>query len=352
LKSEKYKILPITKKENIKKQEWSYIYAFNIRTLRDIFAYCALNGQINEKKLYKDMEEYKIPPPKEHWVNKRRKREGRLRLEYIHAAEYLDLIKRENGKVYPNYDELKKEKIILKNENRNRSFNRFEPSPPLTKKEKKALIKIILNYERARDYLRWFLDFSKYYDIFSFSYKDFIKDAKPIFILGKIEKDKKGSEILKRSVDNTIWQIPKEYIRLASGVFPSWFSELGVIDKIVIFPEFSEDKELWHMFYPIKMDKNEFLKLNITTVLMKTFLNAHNNEKIIWIPYLFYVLAQKYSVSVDAIKTYIKKIHEADPSYFYLERIPAHLMKSRLRYKESYIEIDGFFRSHLKLTKR
>ena len=352
LTSDNFSILPVTEKECLKKKEWSYLYAYNIRTIRDIFIYCVSKGEIEEKKLYKDMEENKIPPPKDHWINTRRKREERLRLEYIHAAEYLGFIKREKGKIQPNFDEFRKEKKVIIDDNKQRIFDQKNPSPQLTANEKNALLKILLNYERGRDFLRWFLDFSKFPDSLSFTIKDFKKEAKPIFILGKIEKDKKGSEILKRSIDNEILKIPKEYIRLASGVFPNWFSELGIIDKVIVFPEFSEDKKLWHMYYPIKMDNNRFFKLNIPDILMKTFFKKNQKEQTIWIPYLIYILARKYYVSIDLIKTCLINIHKTDPAYFYMERIPSHLMKSRLRYKQSYIEINGFYRSHLKLIRR
>jgi len=352
LKSDKFDKLPVTARQDLKKQEWSYLYAFKLRTVRDIFVYCAFYGEIDEKKLYKDMEEKIIPPPKDHWIDTRRKREGRLRLEYIHAAEYLGFIKRKKGKVQPNFKEFKKEKEAIIRENEHRIFNQENPSSQFTTKEKKALLKIILNYERARDFLRWFLDFSKFPDSLSFSVEDFKKKAKPIFILCKIEKGKKGSQILKRYIDNKIWIIPEDYLRFSSYVFPNWFSELGLIDKVIVFPEFSGDKKLWHMYYPIKMNEDRFFNLNMSDILINTFLKNHQKEQIIWIPYLIYILARKYYVSVNVIKSCLKNIHKTDPAYFYMERIPSHLMRSRLRYKQSYIEIDGFFRSHLKLTRR
>jgi len=352
LNSYKLDTLPTTKKENLKKQEWSYLYAYNIRTIRDIFVYCVLNGEIEEKKLYKDMEDKKIPPPKGHWINKRRKREERLRLEYIHAAQYLGLIIREKRKIRPDFSEFKKEKKAIITENKNRAFDRKGFSPPFTIKEKRSLLNIILNYERARDFLRWFLDFSKFPNSLSFTIEEFKENAKPIYILGKIEKGRKGSQILKRDIDGKIWAIPEDYLRLSSYVFPSWFLELGIIDKAMVFPEFSIDNKLWRMYYPLKTKEEKFFKINMLNILMDTFLAYDQKEQIIWIPYLIYTLAQKYCISVDVIKSRLQDIHKTDPAHFYMERIPSHLMRSRLRYKESYIEIDGFYRSHLKLTRR
>ena len=46
-------VLPFTKK--LKNPYWSYLYAYNIRTIRDIFIYCDYTGQIEEKAVYKDI---------------------------------------------------------------------------------------------------------------------------------------------------------------------------------------------------------------------------------------------------------------------------------------------------------
>lgn len=192
------KDLPFTK--DLKRPNWSYLYAYNIKIIRDIFIYCNYKGQIEEKTLYKDIE-LKISPPKDKWVNPKRKRPERLILEYIHAAKYLGFIKKEDNTILPNFEEFEDEKRIIVEENKERIFDPLQASPSFTEKEKKALLNIVLNYERARDFLRWFLAFSKFSDIWSFDINDFRKHAEPIFILGKVEKGKKGSSILKRAID-------------------------------------------------------------------------------------------------------------------------------------------------------
>ena len=106
-------VLPFTK--NLKKPPWSYLYVYNIKTIRDIFIYCNLKGQIEEKALYEDIKELKIPPPKDKWINPKRKRPERLILEYIHAAKYLGFIKKENDIILPNFDEFENEKRIYCN---------------------------------------------------------------------------------------------------------------------------------------------------------------------------------------------------------------------------------------------
>jgi len=333
------------------KRKWSYIYAYNLRTLRDIFVYCTRHKKINEKQLYHDMARNIIPPPKTQWINKNIKRKERLRLEYIHAAEYLNLIKRERGKIEPNFESFIIEKETILEANKRRIFKPSLGSPSLVQSEKWALANIILSYERAQDYLSWFLPVRKRGESLRFNLDIFKKNGKPIYLLGKVSAKKKGSDILKKGVDRRLYKIPSEYIRLVNYVFPSWFRELEVIDKVVVFPDFSEDKQLWHMFYPIKIKDEDFLNKNIPRLLETTFLKKED-KKNIWIPYLIYILALKFGCSVRAIKIALKKVYKEDYEHFYLERTSLSLMKRHSQYEDSYIKVDGFFRSSIILTRR
>ena len=80
-----------------------------------------------------------IPPPRDRWINPKVKKKKRLRLEYIHAAEYLGLIKRVYGIIKTNFDEFKEEKKAILYENEGRSFHPSMTSPNLSEIEKKAL---------------------------------------------------------------------------------------------------------------------------------------------------------------------------------------------------------------------
>jgi len=335
----------------MKKRSWSFLHAYNLRTVRDTFVYCDLEEKIKEEDLYRAMKEMKIPPPRDRWIYPYSKRKERLRLEYVHATRYLGLIKKEGKFLLPDFSDFEKEKRIIVKENQAREFEPSRNSPPFTREEKGALLKIVLNYERARDFLWWFLDFSQFPGIWSFNENDFRRCAKPIFVLGKIERGKKGREILRREVDGKIWKIPNkkpyDYTRLASFVFPSWFKELELIDKVIVFPEFSEDKNLWHMYYPIKMIEEQFLELDLFSIL-KSLLSEQKGRSM-WTPYLLYVMARKYNCSIQAIKTGIENTYKEHVGHFYLERAPSHLVKRK--YKDSYIEVEGFLRSYLNLSK-
>ena len=342
-------VLAYKKEDGKKIKRWNILYAYNIRIIRDIFVYCSRRGKITKNELYDAMDKNIIPPPKDRWVNPKRKKRDRIKLEYLHAARYLGFIKLEDKFLIPDFSKNLEEKKIILEENKSRKFESVKISPPFTEREKKAITKIILDYERARDFLRWFLDFNKYPDIWSFDEKKFKKDALPLYV-SKIEKGEKGPKIIKREIDDKFYKIPPEYQRIISFVFPNWFRELGLIDVIVVFPEFSFNNNLWYMYYPLKITNEEFLRLDFSKILISLFLK-NATERTIWIPYLIYVIAKKYYCSTDAIKLALENLYKKDPTHFYLERAPLHLMRKKTIYKDSYIEIDGFFRSHIKIIK-
>ena len=90
---------------------------------------------------------------------------------------------------------IKEKKRIIIKENSNRIFDKGVISPELTSKEKEALLKIILEYERARDFLRWFLDFDKFPDSLSFNIFEFKNEAKETLIPKQfrcMQEDKAG----------------------------------------------------------------------------------------------------------------------------------------------------------------
>lgn len=344
------RVLPFTKSESMKKGSWSFLYSYNLRIIRDIFVYCS-REEIKEAKLYEAMVDNIIPPPRDRWVYSKNKRKERLQLEYVHAAKYLGFIAREVETLRPDFSGFRQEKLTILEENRNRTFSPNNESPPFTVREKNSMLKIVLGYERARDFLRWFLDFSRFKDIYSFDDSLFRINAQPICILGKIRKGKKGREILRREIDGQIWKIPEsrpnDYIRIVSFVFPSWFKDLGLIDEVIVFPEFSDDGGLWHMYFPVRMSDEDFLGLNISEFLESLFMEEETNR--LWTPYIIFAIAKKYYCSVKAIKKGIENAYRQNYSHFYFERTPAHLMKPF--YKDSYIEIGGFYRSYLSRIK-
>jgi hypothetical protein len=63
----------------------------------------------------------------------------------------------------------------------------------------------------------------------------------------------------------------------------------------------------------------------------------------------------KFYCPVSAIKQAIEKIYKEDFSHFYLDRTSLQVMKRGSRsynaYRESYIKVDGIYRSSLKIIE-
>ena len=260
-------------------------------------------------------------------------------------------LERQNGIIVPNLEDFRLEKKAIIKSNKNRVFKSSIISPAISNTERSAFVNIILNYERARDYLSWFLPFKRGKNILDFNINNFKSNGKPILVLAKTIANKRGSDMIKRGADGKIYKIPEQYIRLANSVFPNWFKELCIIDKVMVFPEFSDDKNLWHMFYPIKISDEDFLNKDIEKILKRTFLKKLNKRSV-WIPYLVYILVSQYGCSVRAVKLALEKVYKEYYEQFYLERTSLSLMKRHSQYKDSYVKIDGFYRSSLIITKR
>ncbi len=348
-----------------KEQKWGFLNAYNIRTIRDIFVYCVFKIRISEKELYQYMDNNIIPPPKRKWVYPNSKVKDRLKLEYVHAARYLKLIKYENKYFYADLISHNIEKEIIISENLGREFLANSESPYLKENEIKALRKIVLDYKKAKEFLWWFLDWEKYPTIDSFEENDFKNDSKPILINSKIEPKKKAREIIIREIDSKKWRIPyqkpNDYTRLVTYILPQWFKELGLIDSVAIFPEYSFDGNTWIMYYPIRAGYNDINLEDLKKSIYDIFFNDLENKKIIWIPQLLYYLVRKYYCSLEDMKNLIIKLHNDNFSNFSLERASLQVMtygsnirKSRYNpnyYENSFIKLEGFYRSYIIIKK-
>jgi len=369
------KVLPFTEQRKLigTPKEWSFLYAYNLRTVRDVFVYCNLKKKISSKQLYLDLAANKVHPPKDYWIRRGKKRQERLRLEYIHAAEYLGLIKQTKSEVTSDFSFQKKEKELIVEQNETREFNGSEgASPPFSEQERKAFRSIISRFQRARDYLYWFLDFSKFEDSMSFSIEEFTSISEPIFVLSGNNSGLKGSDLILRCIDRELWSIPSnkpnDYIRLASYVFPSWFKDLGLIDEVIVFPELSKvilpeitsaispligKRGRWCIyFYPIRMSSNEFKKVDLANYLRNKFLKTRSFISVP-VPEVVYSIANDFRCPVNVIHQRLALLFKEDFTHFYLDRASLNTLdRSRFRaYEKSFIRVDGFYRSHLKISK-
>jgi hypothetical protein len=83
-------------------------------------------------------------------------------------------------------------------------------------------------------------------------------------------------------------------------------------------------------------------------LILESLISERNLRKI-WIPRLLYLLASNYKCPVRAIKIVLENVSNKHIGRFYLERVPIHLVKRK--YKDSYMEVEGFLRSYLKISR-
>ncbi len=344
-------ILPYT--QNVKRK-WKLLYVYNLQTIRDIFVYCAMKREVRKDDLYKAMAKFIIPPPNgRYWIHKKIERKERLRLEYIHATLYLDLIKEKNGKFVSGFTTMAKEKQMILKANNRRVFLPSRQTLPFIEEEKKAFRKILFKYSVAKDFLSWFMpniNETSENEFAPRSVREFKKRGKPLYLLGSIRKGAKGSDTVYRDADKMKWQIPKDYIRMVY-VLKSWFIELDVIDSVVLFSDFSFDELLWHMIYPIKVSSADFERMDFKGILDKIIGDKDNKKGVVVlpIPYLIYRVVKWFRCPVSAVKRSIINLQKLDYTKYHLER--ASLPTLNRKYKESYLLTDGFYRSTLKIYK-
>ncbi|WP_435356598.1 hypothetical protein [Emticicia sp. SJ17W-69] len=361
------KPLPFTK---VSDKKWTFLYSFNLKTIRDIFIY--VNRQpITKKELYEKMEQNIIKPPKKQWSDDKNKKKDRLKLEYLHASIFLGLISQDNNFLLSvNFDSFSKEKKNLIKENEKRDFSTEKQSLELNDIEKKEFLSIIFSYSRAKDYLWWFTNFETQ-EISDITVEYIQREGKPFYLMK--DNTSKGARILHRTIDNKDWTIPYEeekinkkgkltltndYSRLVTFVLPSWFCELEVINRIPILKEFGFKKGNWEMHYPISLVEISLEEFEI--FIKTTFGDNSKSYNAIWIPQIIYKTALKYRLPTEVIKKLIIRLFEEKRQEFTLERSSYQVLRysaeSQRRsdnfHQELFIIYNDFLRTYLTINNK
>ena len=319
-------LLPYTKEAE---KKWSFLYSFNLKTIRDIFVFVARES-ISKKTLYEKMEANIIKPPKNNWNNDKKKKIDRLKLEYLHTCTFLDLIfqNKESNLLTVTFEHFKEEKEIIIKENKNRDFCSETESSQLNENEKKAMLSIILSYHRAKEYLWWFTNFADK-KISEINLEYVSNFGKPIYL--KKDSGSKGARLIYRLIDNQEWIIPFEekekkgkiilendYSRLVTSVLPNWFSDLNVINRIPIIKEFDFKEGNWEMHYPISSINLTLYEFEL--FIEKKFVDKRKSYNAVWIPIIIYETVLEYRLSIKIIKELIIKIYEEKKPKYMMER--------------------------------
>ncbi len=327
--------LPYKKESN---KKWSFFNTYNIRTIRDLFVFISQKPS-TEEELYDAMERKIVKPPRDRWSianSSEKKDRDRQKLEYLHATRFLGFVKEVDANLKVDLEEFCDEKKEILAINGGRNFSLEKATPILADQEVKSILPIILNYSRAKEYLWWFLDFTQFNKAEDFNLDDLKTYGQPIYL--NKPKDQKASEIMYRCIDKKLWKIPydeyvdkerikrtNDYTRSVTYIFPAWFEDLKVINRIPVLKEFGFMEGNWDLHYPIKVHK-----VDIDT--FEAFvLNKFNNElkktNVIWIPIIIYESVLKFQLAIEDIKGLLVRLYEERKPRYIMERSSLQVMR-------------------------
>ena len=94
----------------------------------------------------------------------------------------------------------------------------------------------------------------------------------------------------------------------------------------------------------------------IKEAIFEMFFEPYERRKTIWIPLLLFKLVKKFYCAVDEVKKLIVSLYKQEFSKITLERASLEVMKyaGKLKYplyRESFIKVDGFYRSYLIISR-
>ncbi len=345
-------------------KKWSFFYAPDLRVLRDLFLYCIKKGQkgatLSELVTLitsKNREIQLMTGPTKRMKNVRTPLtiKGMTR-DYLHAARYLGLLERRNSKWYPNQDEHPdaKQSFVLESEKLPQATTTdSRPARDLTENEKRAFQEILWDYHHVRTFTWWFMDFSTFTNPATFTVLEFREQGKGVGIITR-----KNETFWWREIDNIIWKVPKRYHRLSviTHLYPQWLQQVDLIDRCPIPENYilntrGHFKQWWVGFYPLdgKRKTVEELVNVLDHHLQTNYAQARDERNVaVWIPELLWNLASQFRQPLDAIKKSLQLLVKENPQHYYLERTSSDVISKQTRYyEESYLKVDGMYRSAL-----
>ena len=280
--------------------------------------------------------------------------------DYLHATRYLGLVeRRKNGKWYPNLDKHPRAKELLlsaleesRSDKRVKKIDRNE----LSFREKLAFQEILWDYHHVRIFTWWYMDFSSYPDPYTISLKDFREEGGAIGLLSR-----KHEIYWWRSIDDSTWKVPRRYHRLSvvTHLYPQWLRQVGVIDRCPlpgrhIASGSNTTDQWWIGYYPLagELTSHKLLARAIDDYLVNFSSKYHGKRHVtVWIPELLWNLVLALRQPLDSVKKGLQLLVKENPNRYYLERTSIDVMSKQTRfYEESYLIVDGMYRSTLLMT--
>ena len=216
----------------------------------------------------------------------------------------------------------------------------------LTRTEASILRKTVFRSEYVQErFLRYF---SRSSDD-SLNIRAFRRRAIPVFVTRSYsETEAHGKKIVTHrlcDIDNGI----RRFSRIDANEFLYtiwyWCRSLGLVDRIIVAPDSEIPPNRSYMIFPIKKDRvplSQFERL-----LRKLY---RRDNLVVPVPKLMYKLCSTYFIPLEVTKRLITALVKKKTGKYYLSRAPEILLGSPA-YRDSYINLDGYWRSELVLRR-
>lgn len=120
-----------------------------------------------------------------------------------------------------------------------------------------------------------------------------------------------------------------------------WCRSLGLVDRIIVAPDLEIPSNRNYMIFPIKKERVPLRQFE--RLLRKLY---RRDGRAIPVPKLLYKLCGTYFIPLGVTKQLIIALVRKDIGKYYLSRAPEILLGSPA-YRDSYINLDGYWRSEL-----
>ncbi len=348
-------------------KKWSFFYAPDLRVLRDLFLYCIRKGQ--KGAALPELVSLITSRNREMQVMTRKKGKmvnagftstikGMTR-DYLHAARYLGLLERRNSKWHPNQDKHSdaKQLFILESEKSPHSTTiDSQLTRELTDNEKLAFQEILWDYHHVRTFAWWFTDFTALMNPSTLTLLAFREQGKGVGVISR-----KNEIFWWKEIDKTTWKVPRRYHRLSviTHLYPQWLQQVELIDRCpipgnYILKRHGHFKQWWIGFYPLDGRRKSVKELidELDNHLQANYAGFRGGRNVaVWIPELLWDLANRFRQPLDVIKRSLQLLVKENPQRYYLERTSSDVISKQTRYhEESYLKVDGMYRSALLIT--
>lgn len=221
----------------------------------------------------------------------------------------------------------------------------------LKDEEKELFADIIFSIDYVQN------NFVKYFSLDQRPIRDtskFAKNALPVYVKKIYQKktlDQRTGEAKTRRLCDIVTEPGTEYQQIESTEFlytmRYWFlRDLGIIDEIHISPEYNIRHN--YMVFPIKSRIYDFSNVKKLESMLREICSKY--ERVVPVPVLIYRICKQFYVPVNDAKRLIETLFHEKPNIYYLNRAPEILLD--MKYEQSYIAVDGFWRDELHIMSK